>query len=42
VNPITKVLHGQEIKFFCKSGVKKFHASPQQYIDKINNSKTTP
>jgi hypothetical protein len=39
--PITEVYHGQEIKFCCKSCVKKFHASPQQYIDKLNN-KTTP
>lgn len=40
--PITEIYHGQEIKFCCKSCVKKFHANPDKYIDKQNANKTTP
>ena len=40
--PITEIHHGQEIKFCCKSCVKKFHANPDKYIDKQNANKTTP
>ena len=40
--PTTEIYHGQEIKFCCKPCVKKFHASPEKYIDKLTTNTTTP
>lgn len=34
--PVTKVHHGQEVKFCCNPCVKKFDAAPAAYLSKLH------
>ena len=34
-SPVSEVYKGQEVKFCCKPCVKKFHATPEKYIESM-------
>jgi YHS domain-containing protein len=36
-SPVSEVYKGQEVKFCCKPCVKKFHATPEKYIESMKH-----